>query len=122
MNPPLSTMGCDKSIFVAWFLPSFQQQQQQQQNLPQETRPETRASFLGVQNAVIASAFVIGPAVGGWLVGEFGIFGSRFWWDRMGTAPQSHKKGWGPKPVKDGVINNWKMALEIGKQGYNYTT
>lgn len=38
-----------------------------------ETRPETRASFLGVQNAVIASAFVIGPAVGGWLVGEFGL-------------------------------------------------
>lgn len=38
-----------------------------------ETRPETRASFLGVQNAVIASAFVIGPAVGGWLVGEFGM-------------------------------------------------
>ena len=35
----------------------------------EESRPETRASFLGVQNAVIASAFVLGPAVGGWLVG-----------------------------------------------------
>lgn len=78
-------------IYFCCLIPSFQQQQ----TLPQETRPETRASFLGVQNAVIASAFVIGPAVGGWLVGEFGIFGSRFWWDRMGTAPQSHKKGWG---------------------------
>ncbi|CAK9029807.1 Quinolone resistance protein NorA, partial [Durusdinium trenchii] len=38
-----------------------------------EARPETRASFLGVQNAVIACAFVLGPAVGGWLVGEFGL-------------------------------------------------
>ena len=38
-----------------------------------QARPETRASFLGVQNAVIASAFVLGPAVGGWLVGEFGM-------------------------------------------------
>ncbi|CAJ1389081.1 unnamed protein product [Effrenium voratum] len=38
-----------------------------------ESRADSRASFLGVQNAVIALAFVIGPAVGGWLVGEFGL-------------------------------------------------
>ena len=38
-----------------------------------QQRPETRATFLGLQNAVIASAFVLGPAVGGWLVGEFGM-------------------------------------------------
>jgi len=35
--------------------------------------PETRASFLGVQNAMIALAFVLGPGVGGALVAQFGL-------------------------------------------------
>lgn len=35
--------------------------------------PESRASFLGVQNAVIALAFVLGPAAGGMLVSSFGL-------------------------------------------------
>jgi MFS family permease len=38
-----------------------------------EDRADKRASFLGVQNAVIASAFVIGPAIGGRLVDAFGM-------------------------------------------------
>jgi len=38
-----------------------------------ESQPESRASFLGVQNALTALAFVLGPAVGGWLVQEFGL-------------------------------------------------
>lgn len=38
-----------------------------------ESRPDKRASFLGLQNAVIASAFVVGPAIGGKLVDEFGM-------------------------------------------------
>lgn len=38
-----------------------------------EDRQETRASFLGLQNAMIAFAFVLGPAVGGMLVGQFGL-------------------------------------------------
>jgi len=38
-----------------------------------EDRADKRASFLGVQNAVIASAFVVGPAIGGRLVDEFGM-------------------------------------------------
>jgi len=38
-----------------------------------QDRPETRASFLGTQNAMIATAFVIGPALGGVLVSQFGL-------------------------------------------------
>lgn len=38
-----------------------------------QERPEGRASFLGVQNAVLAAAFVLGPTVGGKLVDEFGM-------------------------------------------------
>jgi len=38
-----------------------------------QDRPEERASFLGVQNAMIASAFVLGPAVGGMLAAQFGL-------------------------------------------------
>ncbi|CAE7325809.1 norA [Symbiodinium pilosum] len=38
-----------------------------------ESKPESRASFLGVQNAITALAFVLGPTVGGYLVQEFGL-------------------------------------------------
>lgn len=38
-----------------------------------QDKPESRASFLGVQNAVTALAFVLGPAAGGMLVEQFGL-------------------------------------------------